>query len=124
MLVGGALIKSVRYADDQATLATSAEGRQRQMDQMDRVVREYGMRINKKKTKVMMISKYQTKDILINVNGNKLDQVKHFRYLGSVLTEEGRSAKEISIRTAQTKAAFTQRRDVLMSHNIELSLRK
>ena len=86
VIVGGVLIRSVRYADDQATLAVTADGLQRQMVQMDQVVRSYGMRINEKKTKVMMISKGKTNEITIMINGNRLVQVNHFKYLGSVLT--------------------------------------
>ena len=55
------------------------------------------MRINKRKTKVMMISKGKTKEITIMIKGNGLVQVSHFKYLGSVLTEDGKSAKEVNL---------------------------
>ena len=55
--VGGHLIKTMRYADDQATIAGSAEGLQQMVDKMQKTAAEYGMKINIKKTKVMKISK-------------------------------------------------------------------
>ena len=48
--VGGHLIKTVRFADDQATLATSVEGLQLMMDKMQETVEEYRKMINVKKT--------------------------------------------------------------------------
>lgn len=100
------------------------DGLQRQMDQMDQVVKSYGMRINKKKMKVMMISKYQTKEINIMLNGNRLEQVNHFKYLDSVLIEDDKSAKEVILCSARARAAFFQRRDILISRKIDLGLRK
>ena len=48
--VGGHLIKTVRFADDQATLATSVKGLQIMMDKMQETVGEYRKMINVKKT--------------------------------------------------------------------------
>ena len=43
----------------------------------------------------------------IKINGQKLETVISFKYLGSVLTDEG-SKPEILSRIAQTRAAFTR----------------
>ena len=52
--VGGHLIlfciKTVHFADDQATLAGSFKGLQLMMDKMQNTAGEYGMKINVKKT--------------------------------------------------------------------------
>src|SRR6218665_1470346 len=55
--VGGRWIKALRFADDQAMVAKSQKGLQAMMDRLDRTSREYGMKINTKKTKVLKISK-------------------------------------------------------------------
>src|SRR6218665_1607076 len=47
----------LRFADDQAMVAKSQKGLQAMMDRLDRTSREYGMKINIKKTKVLKISK-------------------------------------------------------------------
>ena len=91
---------------------------------MDQVVSSYGMRINEKKTMVMIISKVKTNEINIMINGNRQVQVNHFKYLGSVLAEDGKSTKEVILRSALARATFFQRQDILMSHNIDLRLRK
>ena len=46
--VGGHLIKTVRFADDQATLASSVKGLQRMMGKMQENAVEYDMKINVK----------------------------------------------------------------------------
>ena len=48
--VGGHLIKTACFADDQATLATSVKGLQLMMDKMQETVGEYRKMINVKKT--------------------------------------------------------------------------
>ena len=53
--MGGHLIKTVRFANDQATLASSVEGLQLIMGKMQESAGEYDMRINVKKTKVKKI---------------------------------------------------------------------
>src|SRR6218665_2088976 len=53
--VGGKIIKALRFADDQATLAGSESDLQRMMD---RLSVNYNMKMNtKKNTKVMRVSK-------------------------------------------------------------------
>ena len=46
--VGGDLIKRVRFADDQVTLASSVKGLQRMMGKMQENAVEYDMKINVK----------------------------------------------------------------------------
>ena len=48
--VGGLLIKTVRFAHDQATLATSVKGQQLMMDKMQETAGEYRKMISVKKT--------------------------------------------------------------------------
>ena len=54
--VGGRIINTIRYADDKAVVANSQKGLQQLMDNLN-VTREFGMKINVKKTKLMCISR-------------------------------------------------------------------
>ena len=56
----------------------------------------------------------------IKENGQKLETVTSFRYLGSVITDEG-SKPEILSRIAQTKAALTRLKPVWNDRSISLS---
>ena len=54
------------------------------------------------------------------MNGQKLETVTSFKYLGSVITDEG-SKPEILLRIAQTTAALTRLKPVLNARSISLS---
>ena len=84
--VGGQLIKSVRFADDKAIVARNEDGLQELMDRLVTTCLTYKMKVNVGKTKVMLISKTEPKDITIRIEGKTLDQVNNFKYLGSTLT--------------------------------------
>jgi len=53
------------------------------------------MEISVKKKKVMVFSKKQGTKNVIEVNGEKLEQVSGSKYLGSWVTEDGKSEKEV-----------------------------
>ena len=56
----------------------------------------------------------------IKVNGQKLETVTSFKYLSSVMTDEG-SKPEILSRIAQTTAALTRLKPVWIDKSISLS---
>ena len=115
MVVGGRLLKDVRFADDQAVLASSKEGLQRLMDGLNSAAEDYGMRVNVKKTKTMVISKTGNKKVDITIGQHRVEQVQQFKYLGALITEDGRCTKEIKCRIAMAKQAFTRRKKILCS---------
>jgi len=55
--VGGELIKDVKYADDQGMVANTEAGLQSLMDSLNTTAKHYDMKINIKKTKVMVVSR-------------------------------------------------------------------
>ena len=59
----------------------------------------------------------------IKVNGQKLETVTSFKYLGSVITDEG-SKPEILSMIAQTAAALTRLKPVWIDKSISLSSKK
>ena len=77
------------------------------------------MEISAKKTKLMTnnTSGIHTE---IKVNGQKLETVTSFKYLGSVITDEG-FKPEILSRIAQTTAAMTRLKPVWNERSISLS---
>jgi hypothetical protein len=121
--VGGILIQSIRFADDQAVTADSNEGLQRLMDALSKSCKDYDMRINKKKTKVMRVCRGTDKSVNITVDGIQLEQVHQFQYLGSTLSEDAYCSQEIKRRIAMGKAAFNQRKE-LMCQGLTVVLKK
>ena len=52
------------------------------MDRLDTTSREYGVRINIRKKKVLKISKGKETIVKIDIEGKEIEQVKKFCYLG------------------------------------------
>ena len=75
-----------------------------------------------KKTKVMRISR-QPSPVTIMIEQKQLEDVECFKYLGSILTNDGRCTCEIKSRIAMAKAAFNKKKSLFTS-KLDLNLRK
>ena len=80
------------------------------------------MEMNVEKTKVVRISR-QPSPVTITIDQKQLENVKCFKYLGSMLTEDGRCTCEIKSRIAMAKAAFNKKKNLFTS-KLDLNLRK
>ena len=121
--VGGQTLRDIRFADDQGMVARSEGELQSIMDKLSAKATEYGMKINAKKTKVMVVSRGSAVTVNILVDGQPVEQVKQFRYLGCWLTEDGRSSVEVKTRIGMVKSAFVERKELLTSR-LSLALKK
>ena len=70
------------------------------------------MKINVNKTKVMKVSR-NGGVINISIDGQRVEQVSKFKYLGAWITEDGRSETEIKTRLGMAKDAFSKRKELL-----------
>ena len=111
--VGGKLLKDVRFADDQGMVASTQNGLQRLMDRVNETSKRYGMKINVKKTKTMIVSKSGGGVVNVLVDGQKVEQVHQFKYLGSIIEEEGRCLVDVKARIGMAKNAFNNRKELL-----------
>jgi hypothetical protein len=75
---------------------------------------------NVEKTKVMRISR-QPFPVKIMIDQKQLENLESFKYLGSILTNNGRCTCEIKCRIHMAKAAFNKMRTLFTS---DLELRK
>ena len=64
------------------------------------------VKINRKKTKLMRLSKQPWKVVKLFIDGYQIEQVSSFCYFGSMITEDGRSEKEIKCRIGMAKSKF------------------
>ena len=63
----------------------------------------------------------------IVIDGQQLEQVSSFKYLGSWITEDGKCELEVRTRIARAKEAFSKRRELLtksLSHKIKKKMIK
>ena len=75
------------------------------VEQLDKTSSNFGTEISAEKTKIMTNSKESSKKE-IKVNGQILESVTKFKYLGSIISDEG-SKTDILLRIAKTTAALT-----------------
>ena len=95
--VGGTNYNNLRYADDTALLAGNEKELSELISKINKAGKQFGMKINIKKTKTMVVSKKpNSPKINIAIDGEQIEQVASYMYLGSLITEDGRSEKEIN----------------------------
>ena len=120
--IGGKIIHTVKYADDLVLLAKEEKVLQDTIDKLIEIGGYYGMERNVEKTKVMRISR-QPFPVKIMAHQKQLKNVESIKYLGSILTNDGRCTCEINFRIAVAKAAFNKKR-ALFTGALDLELRK
>lgn len=121
--INGHPVNNLRYADDTVIIAESQESLQRLIDRISAEGEHLGLKINVDKTKTMMISRTPARRLNVAVNGEQIQQVPKFRYLGSWITEDLDPDTEIRCRIEQARAAFINMRTLLSSQSLNLQLR-
>ena len=89
------------------------------VERLDIASTAYGMELGAEKTKLMR-NNTSSINTEIKVNGQNLETVTSFKYLGSVITDEGSKPKILS-RIAQATAALTRLKPVWNDRSISLS---
>ena len=117
--IGGRTITNLRFADDIDGLRREEEELANVVEYLSKTSTACGREISAEKTKLMTNN---TSDINtdIKMNGQKLETVTSFKYLGSVIIDEG-SKPEILSRIEQTTAVLTKLKPVWNDRSISLS---
>ena len=102
----GGRTTNLRFADDIDGLAGEEVELAKLVERLDKASTACGMEISAEKTK-LMTKQNQWINTEIKVNGQKLETITSFKYLGSVITDEN-TKPEILSRIAQTTAALTR----------------
>jgi len=93
--VEGQAVNMIRYANDKAMVCNTQKGLQELMNNLNRITKEYGMKINARKTKVMCISNKGRTKTNIYIDGQQIEQVREFWYLGSLISDHGTVRKKL-----------------------------
>ena len=80
-------------------IASREEGLQKLMNKVNATAQAYDTRINVKKTKVMKVTRERQGRVNIVIDGQQLEQVSSFKYLGSWITEEGKCELEVNCKS-------------------------
>ena len=80
------MMRELLFADDSALVAHSAEEMQKIVDAFSDASKKFGLKINIKKTEVLyQPNSTKTREEDIMFDGNKLNSVLEFTYLGSTI---------------------------------------
>ena len=117
--IGGRLITNFCFADDFVVNAEEEEEAGILIDRLERTTTRYKMEIVPDKTKVMTNNPngFQRE---IKINGQRLEEVKNFKNLGAIISDEG-SKPEIFSRIAQTTAGLSRLKVIWRDKNISLA---
>ena len=93
--IGGRTVTNLRFADDIVGLAGDEQELVNLVSRLDKTSASHGMEISAEKTKLLTDN---TNGInkKINVRGQRLETVSKFKYLGSVITDEGSKPEIVS----------------------------
>ena len=121
--INGKLVNNLRYADDTILLADSREGLQILVDKTTQYCEKYGMALNTKKTKIMIVSKNKIEDDRVHVKGRVLERVSKYNYLGCELNEQWDRSFEIRRRIEIARSAFNRMKAILCSGKLGIEIR-
>ena len=107
------VILDTDYADDMAILDNTEEGLQESTDLLAHYSSYAGLRINAKKTQCMAVSKcasqrpYTKSDCIeLSVEGEPVEQVSNFVYLGATISGDGTIDRDLDVRIQKANGAF------------------
>jgi exonuclease III len=105
--IGGRPISNLRFADDIDLMGGSNSELQDLTNRLSERAGAYGMEVSTEKSKTMVNSTNDT-SADITMNGEKLEEVSKFKYLGATLSKDGTSTAEVRIRIATATSAMAR----------------
>ena len=115
--VGGYRISNLRYADDTTLFSTSIRYMEELLKKMEQVSLNFGLKINRSKTKIMIVDRANNNSPEIKFIAN-CDVVQSYVYLGALILNSGGCAEEIKRRMAISRSSMNNLRKIWRSRNI------
>jgi len=92
--INGKMINNLRFADDIDLIAEEKHQLQELTDRVQNSSKRFGLKIKGEKMKTMTIGKIPEK-MEVKIEGETLEQVTEFAYLGGLITEDAQCTKDI-----------------------------
>ena len=110
IIVGGQVVSNVRFADDQGMVASTENGLQKLMNKLNETAKKFNTKINVQKIKVECRNGGGIVNIIIY--DKKVEQIASFKFLGSIITEDGRSLNDVKGKNCACKGCIQQEKGV------------
>ena len=111
-------MEDLDFADDLAVMSSTHNHLQEKSDRLCKYAKQTGLYINQKKTQVMCINTPTVAPITID--GEPLECVEDFSYLGSLISTEFGTQKDIKARLNKARGVFSQLRNIWKSKQYSL----
>ena len=119
------VLSQLLFADDTALMAESAEQLQCLVTEFGRVCKRRKLRINVNKRKVMCIERNEKPTPLnITLNGERIEVVNSFKYLGLCFSRDGGVKEDVSIRVGEGMKTFGAMKCVWSCRSVSLNVKK
>ena len=109
------------FADDLALLAHTQQQMQEKTNIVAATSASMGLNIHKGKSKILKVNATSTSPIMLE--GEALEEVESFVYLGSMVDKQGGTDADVKIRIGKARAAFQQLKNVWVSNNLGSKLK-
>src|SRR5258708_6865789 len=94
-------------------VSNTESGLQKLMDKLNETAKKFSMKINIQKTNTMLACGDGGDVANITVDKQRIEQVQRFKYLGSIISEDGRSLSDVKYTIALAKEAFNKSKELL-----------
>jgi hypothetical protein len=111
-------LEDLDFADDLAEISGNNTQLQEQTAMLNKYARQTELNIRTKKTKIMTIN--ATPEPL-TINNDQLEEVEDFTYLGTALSKDNGTGKDIKIGLSKARAAFAKLHPIWKSSKYSLS---
>jgi len=120
--VGGRQINNLRYADDTTLLTTTDESINDMAAKLVNESKTSNMLFNAKKTKIIVAGRQNTR-VNLQIDGKQIEQVKQFKFLGSMKTASDDCTTEVRRRICLAKEKAVKLDTIWRSRHIKKALK-
>ena len=108
------------YADDLAIIDITSTDTQNRLESWQKVLTDNGLNINVAKSEHIST---RENSLPMKLNGEELNNVDHFKYLGSVIDKDGTIDRDVDLRVRAAWSSWRKLTGVLYDRNIPLRLK-
>ncbi|VDO48568.1 unnamed protein product [Schistosoma margrebowiei] len=109
-------LNDLDFADGLALLSQSQQQMQEKTTSVAATLAAVGLNIHKRKSKILRYNTACTNPVTID--GEDLEDVKPFTYLGSIIDEHGRSDADVKSRIGEARAVYLQLKNIWNSKQL------
>ena len=114
-------LQDLDFADDIAILSSTPTHLQEKSDDLTTNAKRKELIISRKKSKIMCVNSDASRSI--NIEGEPLEHIEEFTYLGSVISKDNSAQKNIKARLNKARCAFSRAKTSGSLSSIDLRLK-